>query len=632
MYRLSLLVVFALLYFPIHAQSPHGDELTIDCALCHNPAGWTIDMETIQFDHNTTSFELEGTHTQIDCKLCHSTLIFDEAPSQCISCHEDVHSMSVGNDCVRCHTPVDWLVENIPELHEENGFPLIGAHSSLSCVDCHFSETNLRFDRIGNECINCHREDYEMTDSPNHQAAGFSINCIECHDPNGFSWNTVNIDHNFFPLTLSHDIENCNECHITNNYSDASPDCVSCHQGDYNLSSNPDHQNLNIPTDCINCHTTEPDWIPASFDIHNDYYQLNGAHMLMANDCIECHNGDYNNTPETCVGCHQDDFDNATDPNHIIADFPTDCIECHSEDSWDPATYDHDALFPIYSGDHLNEWDACIDCHINPSNFNEYTCITCHENTETDDQHNGISGYIYESEACYACHPTGSAEEGFNHDETLFSLTGGHLGVECIECHADGYAGTPTDCNSCHNTDFLNTTNPDHNSIGITTECISCHTTEPGWMPATFDNHNDYYQLNGAHAIIAGNCVDCHNGDYNNTPITCVGCHQSDYDDTSDPNHSGSQFPTDCIACHTEDAWEPSTFDHDALSFPIYSGDHEGEWNDCITCHTNPSNYQEYNCFECHTNPTTDEIHDHPDDPDFDGYIYDSYACVACHY
>jgi hypothetical protein len=590
-------------------------------------------METIQFDHNTTSFELEGTHTQIDCKLCHSTLIFNEAPSQCISCHADVHSMSVGNDCVRCHTPVDWLVENIPELHEENGFPLIGAHSSLSCVDCHFSETNLRFDRIGNECISCHREDYETTESPNHQSTGYSMNCIECHDPNGFSWNTVNIDHNFFPLTLSHDIENCNECHLSNNYSDASPECISCHQGDYNLSSNPDHQNLNIPTDCINCHTTEPDWMPASFDIHNDYYQLNGAHMLMANDCVECHNGDYNNTPETCVGCHQDDFDNASDPNHIIADFPTDCIECHSEDSWDPATYDHDGqYFPIYSGDHMNEWDACVDCHINPSNFNEYTCITCHENTETDDQHNGISGYIYESEACYACHPTGSAEEGFNHDETLFSLTGGHLGVDCIECHADGYAGTPTECNSCHNADFLNTTNPDHNSIGITTDCISCHTTEPGWMPATFENHNNYYQLNGAHATIANNCVECHNGDYNNTPNTCVACHQSDYDNTSDPSHSGSQFPTDCIACHTEDAWEPSTFDHDALSFPIYSGDHAGEWNNCATCHTNPSNYQEYNCFECHTNPTTDEIHDHPGDPEFDGYVYDSYACVACHY
>jgi len=77
----------------------------------------------------------------------------------CASCHVDIHSQSVGNDCVRCHTSETWLVDNIPELHEENGFPLIGSHSNLSCVECHTSETTLRFDRVGNECISCHRDD-----------------------------------------------------------------------------------------------------------------------------------------------------------------------------------------------------------------------------------------------------------------------------------------------------------------------------------------------------------------------------------------------------------------------------------------------------------------------------------------
>lgn len=634
MYRLSLIICSFLLYSISQAQSPHGDKLTMDCALCHSPDNWYVDIDSIQFDHNTaTNFDLEGTHTQIDCRLCHSTLVFDEAPSECISCHADVHSMSVGNDCVRCHTPVDWLVENIPELHEENGFPLLGAHSSLSCIDCHFSETNLRFDRIGNECINCHKADYESTQSPNHQSAGFSLNCIECHDPNGFGWYTDNINHDFFPLTNSHDIANCNECHLTNNYADASPECVSCHQIDYDLTSNPNHQEIFIPNDCINCHTTEPEWIPASFDMHNEIYELNGAHAIIANDCVECHNGDYNNTPETCVGCHQDEYDNASEPNHIVADFPTDCIECHSENSWEPATYDHDGqYFPIYSGEHEGEWDACIDCHINPSNFAEYTCVTCHEDGESSEQHIGVSGYIYESSACFACHPTGSGEEGFNHDETQFSLTGEHLMVDCIECHADGYAGTPTDCNSCHNVDYNNTTNPNHTEIGISTDCIACHTTEPEWIPATFENHNDYYPLNGAHATIANDCVECHNGDYTATPNTCIGCHLSDYNATTDPDHSTAQFPTDCIACHSESVWDPSTFDHDAMYFPIYSGDHDGEWNNCATCHTNATNYAEYNCFECHTNPTTDDIHDHPGDPEFNDYVYDSYACVACHY
>ena len=44
----------------------------------------------------------------------------------------------------------------------------MGAHSTLSCVECHTSETNLRFDRIGNECISCHRDDYMAAKRPNH--------------------------------------------------------------------------------------------------------------------------------------------------------------------------------------------------------------------------------------------------------------------------------------------------------------------------------------------------------------------------------------------------------------------------------------------------------------------------------
>ena len=28
--------------------------------------------------------------------------------------------------------------------------------------------------------------------------------------------------------------------------------------------------------DCAMCHTTEPDWNPAAFPIHNEYYVLQG--------------------------------------------------------------------------------------------------------------------------------------------------------------------------------------------------------------------------------------------------------------------------------------------------------------------------------------------------------------------
>ena len=159
MYRLSSIILLLFGVLPLLAQSPHGDELKIDCAQCHNPNSWMIDDETtIVFDHDSTNFELEGTHIQTDCKACHTTLIFEETPTDCISCHVDVHSQSVGNDCMRCHNSDSWLVFTIPEIHEENGFPLIGVHNNLSCVECHSNETTLIFNRVGNECIECHRD------------------------------------------------------------------------------------------------------------------------------------------------------------------------------------------------------------------------------------------------------------------------------------------------------------------------------------------------------------------------------------------------------------------------------------------------------------------------------------------
>ncbi|MBT8256424.1 MAG: hypothetical protein KJO23_07775, partial [Bacteroidia bacterium] len=308
--------------------------LTIDCAQCHNPSGWELDLETMSFDHNETNFDLEGAHLQTDCKSCHNNLIFDRAPNDCFSCHVDVHQQSVGNDCMRCHTSDSWLVFEIPELHEQNGFPLIGAHSNLSCVECHTTESSLVFNRMGNECIECHRSEYLATQNPNHVAAGFSQDCTECHSPLGFGWDAENIIHDFFPLTMGHDIQDCSACHTGGNFSDTPTDCFACHMDDYASTSNPNHQAAGFSTDCVQCHTTNPGWMPATFD--------------------------------------------------------------------------HDELFfPIYSGRHDDVWTNCTDCHTNPNNYSIFTCLNCHPAGQTAEEHDGVSGYMYESNACLACHPNG---------------------------------------------------------------------------------------------------------------------------------------------------------------------------------------------------------------------------------
>ena len=377
--------------------------------------------------------------------------------------------------------------------------------------------------------------------------------------------------------------------------------------------------------------------MPATFDVHDQYYALNGAHAMIANDCATCHNGDYNNTPNTCFGCHSSDYNNTTSPDHSALMFSTDCQDCHSETAWEPATFDHDGqYFPIYSGAHNGEWDVCLDCHTNPQDYSVFSCTGCHTNPETTDQHNGINGFTYNSTACLACHPTGDAQNGFDHNLTAFPLTGAHLMAECLDCHSGGYSGTPTDCAACHTDQFNQTTNPDHNSLGLSMDCAACHTTEPNWMPATFDVHNDYYALNGAHALIANDCAACHNGDYNNTPNTCFGCHSTDYNQTTNPDHQASQFPTDCELCHSETAWVPSTFDHDDLYFPIYSGKHKEEWDECIECHTIAGDFTMFSFEECERPQIDWHEHDNQNEVNNDhngvsGYTYESTACYSCH-
>ncbi|MEQ1587653.1 MAG: hypothetical protein ABL895_17335, partial [Cyclobacteriaceae bacterium] len=416
MYRLSS-IIFALFGFIIqtYAQSPHGESLKMDCAACHVSSGWLPVRKKMNFNHDATSFPLEGIHKQADCKECHTSLVFGNAPSDCVSCHTDVHSMSVGNNCARCHTPQTWIVDNIPELHEANGFPLVGSHSSPACLDCHVSETNLRFDRIGNDCINCHQDDYLATKTPDHQKANYSTNCAECHDPFSDGWNSELVNHDFFPLTLGHAIQDCRQCHLTSNYSDASPECISCHSKDFSATKNPNHTTNNFSKTCTECHDLEA-WAPSNFD-HNTIYPLQGAHKSIANNCIECHAAGYVNTPNTCVGCHLTDYNATMNPNHKTAQLPTDCKQCHTESAWLPSNFDHNTIYPLV-GAHQPIAKNCIECH--------------------------AAGYVNTPNTCMGCHLTDyNATTNPNHKT----------------------AQLPTDCKQCHTESAWLPSNFDHNTI-----------------------------------------------------------------------------------------------------------------------------------------------------------------------
>lgn len=74
----------------------HGDQFEIDnitdCNRCHDTASWFPN----NFDHNRTSFPLDGKHAEIECKNCHSqttqiegepTVIYKIERFECIDCH-----------------------------------------------------------------------------------------------------------------------------------------------------------------------------------------------------------------------------------------------------------------------------------------------------------------------------------------------------------------------------------------------------------------------------------------------------------------------------------------------------------------------------------------------------------------
>lgn len=559
MRRLSFLagIVILLTSMKLMISSPHGDNFHMNCDDCHTTGDWKINPDSVHFSHDTTAMPLKGQHTKTGCRQCHQSLVFTDADPFCATCHTDMHENTVGQECDRCHNQDSWIITDLIGLHRQTRFPLLGAHSMADCQQCHSSASLLRFEPLGIECYDCHRADYEATTSPDHQNANYSKNCAECHFINSFTWAGAGINHDFFPLKEGHDIDDCTKCHTDGNYGNISPTCVSCHQQDYNAANNPNHTNLQFPTDCNQCHSLAPGWSPANFTSHDAQF------------------------------------------------------------------------FPIYLGQHNGEWETCADCHKNSSDYGIFTCTDCHEHEQgdMDDEHDEVSGYSYNSLACYGCHPTGSAEGSFNHSSTAFPLTGAHTGAACLDCHSSGYAGTSTFCYDCHTDDFTQSQNPNHAELDIPNTCADCHTTDPGWSPATFAIHNQYYSLNGAHQTI--DCSSCHEtGIYSGTPNTCAGCHLPDYNQTTDPPHASAQFSTECLQCHTEVAWQSATFNHDAEYFPIYSGEHNGQWDQCSDCHFNQSNYAQFSCIACHEHNQTDMDDKHSD---VTGYQYTSSACLACH-
>jgi len=208
-------------------------------------------------------------------------------------------------------------------------------------------------------------------------------------------------------------------------------------------------------------------------------------------------------------------------------------------------------------------------------------------------------------------------------EDTTFPLVGVHAAIECEACHGDGeFTSLPADCVACHEED-----RPNRHHGKQSCGNAGCH-TPVGWDATGGLNDDDddtttptdfheTFPLAGVHDIV--DCVVCHEAfpDTDTERIVCTDCHE---DDRLDLYHYAGQ---DCAHCHPmESGWSgyqehPFVLPHD-----------NGNVAECFNCHDDPANGASgYACLDaCHPQKETDAIH-----AAFQGYYWESTACVGCH-
>ena len=503
-------------------RSPHGP-LTTPCASCHTDTSWSPLRAIPEFNHNReTRYPLRGMHENVQCKLCHTKLVFTDVGRKCADCHADIHRRQLGARCEDCHTVKGWNV-GVQAVREHSArFPLVGAHAATDCESCHRGAAVAQFTGLSTDCYSCHQKQFNDTSVVDHRAAGFPTDCKSCHTLDG--WRAVNFDHGRFTgfqLLGSHAKLDCASCHVGNRFKNTPAECFSCHAKEYNSTDNPNHVAAAFPKDCAVCHTASS-WAGAKFD-HTAMtkFPLTGAHANVS--CAGCHvGGRFAGTPANCYGCHAATFNATTNPDHRKGGFATDCSLCHTTADWQNAKFDHSITKFALTGAHATL--QCTQCHVG-NNFNNASaqCSSCHltDFQKTTNPNHVTAGF---SQDCSTCHSTTNWQNAkFDHATTKFPLTGAHAKVQCTQCHVgNNFNSVSTQCSSCHLTDFQKTTNPNHAAAGFPQDCSTCHNTT-AWTGAKFDHGAlTKFPLTGAHIQTA--CTQCHVGNkFAGTTTDCAG-------------------------------------------------------------------------------------------------------------
>ncbi len=299
-------------------KDAHDNKFGPNCKQCHSEESFHIIKSTSNFDHIKTGFDLVGKHKSVACKSCHiKSLTAPIRHERCSDCHSDYHKKEftkdgISPDCYQCHSNDGFTASLYTiEKHNLSAFPLEGAHLATPCTACHKKETDWKFRKIGDKCVDCHKNEHKGFIQEKYYPGE---KCTECHNVN--RWKGPEFDHSVtkFKLEGIHAQQTCATCHYPKNnaglaiqkFKDLSTDCSACHKD-----THAGQFEINRKTDCTRCHGYE-DWKKSKFDHNSSRFKLEGAHLKVA--CEKCHteeaNGNgkfiqYKNNKILCSNCHQ---------------------------------------------------------------------------------------------------------------------------------------------------------------------------------------------------------------------------------------------------------------------------------------------------------------------------------------
>lgn len=488
-----------------------------------------------------------------NCTKCHT--VGDGPDSEkCLQCHVEIKQMlnakkgyhffvqnRLRKACFSCHSDhngrdfdmIFWPGGKDNFDHNQTGYGLRGAHTTISCEACH-KPKNIRVDlkklnpalNLGKtflgliqDCLGCHQDEHR------NQLSG---DCLQCHT--NTAWKpAAKFDHSKskFPLEGKHRAVACLKCHPTlpapnSSFSGSKAtfvkfvdlkfdSCTPCHK---------DVHNGKFGSDCQKCHNTAG-WKQVNsgkFDHSLTRFPLLGSHQSVA--CTKCH-GPGNKRKRmpfaNCTDCHKDvhfgQFADRKDGGR--------CESCHDVFGFRPAKFDvsehQQTEYPL-TGAHLAV--PCVRCHVEVDkgtpkqrrlfDFVEKSCRGCHQ-----DIHQGQFAARVQKTGCETCHQTAAwAQTLFNHDTSRFPLMGKHAETPCSKCHKPVDVGTRIErilfkpmalvCESCHNDVHVG-----QFRIGRAPKtCDKCH-TPIDWVALVFDHSRDTrFRLKGAHREVP--CGDCH--------------------------------------------------------------------------------------------------------------------------